>query len=255
MKNAEKLSSRCWTEQNTNQVSTMPSQADMSPKHVGADSIWGISTHRSRRMNSGLQNQGDLRTLHSKTDSVYKPPSTAMTVWPHLDSYKASVYAGDSMSITYTQHNYSQYKHPHLQKTLTGDSIFSNEETKYLEEVGRCKNWFKEVLKKCTKNRQSSLMKLNEQKAQSLKRIRSISSQMRMKNKFQTASFKMSSSRNQPSLLGSKSPKMRGPKNKMFVTTKMIARRGAKSKDSVKLAQNYHSANSDAKVGISNICD
>mgnify|MGYP003683435307 CR=1 FL=1 len=64
--NADKLSTRYMTETFTHQVSTAPSQSDLSPKLLAYDTISGIDTHRSRRLNSNSNNQGQLMSLQSK---------------------------------------------------------------------------------------------------------------------------------------------------------------------------------------------
>ena len=64
--NVDKLSTRCMTETCTHQVSTAPSQTEMSPKLMAYDSISGISTHRSRRLFSNSNKQEQLRSLHCK---------------------------------------------------------------------------------------------------------------------------------------------------------------------------------------------
>ena len=94
----------------------------------------------------------------------------------------------------------------------------------------------------------NSLLKLDQQKKDNLKRIRSISKEMNFNNKFQKVSFKLSS-RNLTSLLNSKSPKLRNKSSKKFMVanTKMIARH-SKNQGSLKVEEKYHSVDSGAKV-------
>ena len=92
-------------------------------------------------------------------------------------------------------------------------------------------------------------MKLDLQKKENLKRIRSISKEMNFNNKFQKVTFKISS-RNQDSLLSSKSPKLRNKSSKKVIvaSTKMITRYRKKAQHSVKLGEKYHSVDSGIKV-------
>jgi len=94
----------------------------------------------------------------------------------------------------------------------------------------------------------NSLLKLDQQKKDNLKRIRSISKEMNFNNKFQKVSFKLSS-RNLTSLLNSKSPKLRNKSSKklMVANTKMIACH-SKNQGSLKVEEKYHSVHSGAKV-------
>ena len=152
------------------------------------------------------------------------------------------------MYISYYQQNKSSLKQNFMSNTLTGDSIFSTKETKYLDEVGKWKEWFDQVLKKITKQRQSSLMKINKEKDERIKRIRSISNQVNFNNKLQTSSFKFSS-RNKTSLLSSKDGKKKNQKL-IVVSHKMVTHRTQKSKGKNKLGEKYHSVDSGIKVSF-----
>ena len=91
-------------------------------------------------------------------------------------------------------------------------------------------------------------MKMNQQKEERIKRIRSISNQVNFNNKLQTASFKLSS-RNKTSMLSSKGNKLANKSSKklIVVSHKMIAHRTQKSKGS-KIGEKYHSVDSGIKV-------
>ena len=157
-----------------------------------------------------------------------------------------SLYNCDSLSITYTQQNQSLQKNL-MCNTMMGESIFSSEETKCLDDIGRCKQCFHKVLCKLTKQKQTSISRLNQERQESLKRIRSISNQMCFNNKFHTASFKISS-RNESSLISPRSPNLKYKKSRKVVTTQMIAHREAKSRDGLKLDEKDHSVDNDIKV-------
>jgi hypothetical protein len=73
-------------------------------------------------------------------------------------------------------HNISRDKR--MCDTQYVDTIFSTEESKYLDEIGKCKDCFNHVLNKLSEKRQKSLMKLNNKRELSMKRIRSISNKM-----------------------------------------------------------------------------
>lgn len=72
---------------------------------------------------------------------------------------------------------------------------------------------------------------------------------MNFNNKFQKDLFKVSS-RNQASLLSSRSPKFRnkGSKKLVILSTKMIAQKGKKTLKQAKLGGKYHSLDSGGKV-------
>lgn len=236
--NADKLSTRCTTEN-----WTIPTNADMSPKQMIWD-ISGISTYRSRRLHSNINNPDQLRSLNGKFLSIVS--SLVYYLGKNEHNKQNSLYNSDSMSITYTQQNRSLHKNL-MCNTLNGESIFSNEETKCLDEIGKCKECFHKVLNKLTKQKQNSISRLNQEKAESLNRIRSISNQMCFNNKFHGASFKISS-RNESSLMSSKSPKLKHRKSKKVVTAQMIAHRGTKSRDEMKLEEKFHSVDPNIKV-------
>ncbi|CAI2363785.1 unnamed protein product [Moneuplotes crassus] len=136
-----------------------------------------------------------------------------------------------------------------MTSTLQMESTLTTKESQCLSEIGKCKGCFQEVLKKFTKQRQSSLMKLEKQKDESLKRIRDMSRDLNINNKLQKVSFKISS-RNKTSLLSSKSPKLRkkSSKKQIIATSKMVSRDVKKRKDSSKLGNNYHSVDSNPKL-------
>lgn len=97
-------------------------------------------------------------------------------------------------------------------------------------------------------------MKLEKQKDESLKRIRDMSRDLNINNKLQKVSFKISS-RNKTSLLSSKSPKLRkkSSKKQIIATSKMVSRDVKKRKDSTKFGNNYHSVDSNPKLGSKGI--
>ena len=107
----------------------------------------------------------------------------------------------------------------------------------------------KKYSNKFTKQRENSLMKLEHKKDESLKRIRSISKEINFNNKLQKVSFKISS-RNQTSLMSSKSPRLRkkSSKKQIIASTKMVSRNPKKGKELGKLNSNYHSSGSGIKV-------
>lgn len=73
-------------------------------------------------------------------------------------------------------HNISRDKK--MWDTQYAETIFSTEESKYLDEIGKWKDWFVHVLNKLSEKRQKSLMKLNNKRELSMKRIRSISNKI-----------------------------------------------------------------------------
>ena len=91
-------------------------------------------------------------------------------------------------------------------------------------------------------------MKMNKEKDDRIKRIRSISNQVNFNNKLQTSSFKFSS-RNKTSLLSSKDGKNKMKNQKLIVVShKMVTHRTQKSKGKNKLGEKYHSVDSGIKV-------
>lgn len=73
-------------------------------------------------------------------------------------------------------HNISRDKP--MWDTQCADTIFSTEESKYLDEIGKWKDCFTHILNKLSEKRQKSLMKLNNKRELSMKRIRSISNKI-----------------------------------------------------------------------------
>lgn len=119
--------------------------------------------------------------------------------------------------------------------------MFNTEETKYLDEIGKCKECFDHVLKHLSKERQNSLMKLNRQQEEGLQRIRSIS------HKFHTTSF-MAPSRNK-STISSKSPKLKHTNSKKVICNSKMVSFYHQNKRSLGPKSKQHSVDSSFKSG------
>lgn len=109
--------------------------------------------------------------------------------------------------------------------TVTSETIFNNQESKYLNEIGKCSKCFNQILKKLTKDRQDSLMRLQLKKSEGIKRIRGLSG--KSKNNFLHSSLHNSisyqlSSRNYDSSI-SKSPHLKSTKSKKKIVSRSKA--------------------------------